>query len=120
MVIDENTGTHVVLPLTPVVVSGVLGEGEEGGGTAPLGLIFVPVFFRCGMGRASDCRSRGPGFESTYCRFETWATSFTPVSLCLSEETLKPLVSFYLVPGEVKDPNGGGGECVTCCGFHLS
>ena len=50
MVIDENTGTHVVLPLTPVVVSGVLGEGEEGGGTAPLGLIFVPVFFRCGMG----------------------------------------------------------------------
>ena len=32
--------------------------------------------------RALDCRSGGPGFETTYCRFETWAISFIP--LCMS------------------------------------
>ena len=34
-------------------------------------------------------QSKGPGFKATYCRFETWATSFTPLCLCLSEETVK-------------------------------
>ena len=42
------------------------------------------------VGRMLDCQFRGPRFESTYCRFENWAISFTP--LCLhalhAEETL--------------------------------
>ena len=33
--------------------------------------------------------SRGSGFETTCCRFETWAISFNPLCPCLSEETLK-------------------------------
>ena len=41
---------------------------------------------------------------------EAWAISFTPLCLCLSEETLKVDGPFYLVfmPGEVKDPTQGG------------
>ena len=60
-------------------------------------------------GRATDVRSRGPGFETTCCCFETWAISFTPLCPCLSEETLKCVGPFYLVsmPGEVKDPLTG-------------
>ena len=43
--------------------------------------------------------------ETTYCRFEAWATSFTQLCLCLSEETVKAVGPFYLVSmsGEVKD-----------------
>ena len=50
-------------------------------------------------------RSKGPGFKTTYCCFEAWATSFTPLCLCLSEESVKAVSPFYLVsmPGEVKD-----------------
>ena len=46
------------------------------------------------------------GFKTTCYCFETWAISFTPLCLCLSEETLKAVGPFYLVsmPGEVKDP----------------
>ena len=38
------------------------------------------------------------------------------VSLCLSDETLKAVGSFYLVsmPGEVKDPTSLHWKCVTC------
>ncbi len=41
------------------------------------------------------------------------------LSLCLSEETLKPVGPFYLVsmPGEVKDPTSPHWKCVTC-GLH--
>ena len=56
-----------------------------------------------------ECRTIGwvdGVFESTNCCFETWAIFFTPLCLCLSEETLKAVCTFYLVsmPGEVKDP----------------
>ena len=39
-------------------------------------------------------------------RFGTLAIPFTPLCQCLSEETLKAVGPFYLVPmpGEVKDP----------------
>ena len=37
--------------------------------------------------RALDCQSRGPGFDSTCCRFETGAISFTPLCLCLLGDT---------------------------------
>ena len=65
----------------------------------------------------SDFRSWGPGFRTTYCCFETWATSFTLHSLCLSEEAVKAVGPFYLVsmPGEVKDLTQGNGK--TCCGL---
>ena len=45
-------------------------------------------------------------------RFEAWAISFTPLCLCLSEETLKAVGPFYLVSmtGEVKDPTQGNGK----------
>ena len=61
---------------------------------------------------ALECRtfrSKGPGFKTTSCRFKTWAISFTPLCLCLSEETLKAVGPFYLMsmPGEVKDPTPG-------------
>ena len=41
--------------------------------------------------------------------FEAWAISFTPLCLCLSEETVKAVGPFDLVsmPGEVKDPTQG-------------
>ena len=40
---------------------------------------------------------------------EAWAISFTPLSLCLPEETVRAVGPFYLVsmPGEVKDPMQG-------------
>ena len=80
--------------------------------------------------RASDFRSRGPGskppmvvldfsvegtrVQKHFCRFEAWATSFTPLCLCLSEETVNANGPFYLVPtpGEVKDPTQGNGKCL--------
>ena len=39
----------------------------------------------------------------------TLAISFTPLCQCLSEETLKAVGPFYMVPmpGEVKDPTQG-------------
>ena len=42
-------------------------------------------------------------------RLETLAISFTPLCQCLSEETLKAVGPFYLVPmpGEVKYPTQG-------------
>ena len=36
-------------------------------------------------------------FQSTFCHFETWATSFTPLCLCLLEKTVKVVGPFYLV-----------------------
>ena len=49
---------------------------------------------------------RGPKVETTFCRFENWAITFSPHSQCLSEETLYTVGPFYLGsrPGEVKDP----------------
>ena len=57
-------------------------------------------------------RSKGPGFKTTYCCFEAWATSFTPLCLCLSEESVKAVSPFYLgsTPGEVKDLTLGNGK----------
>ena len=57
-------------------------------------------------------RSKGPGFKTTYCHFEAWTTSFTPLCLCLSEETVKAVGPFDLVsmPGEVKDLTQGNGK----------
>ena len=41
-------------------------------------------------------------------------------SLCLSDETVKAVGPFYLVPmpGEVKRSHTGG-KCVTCRGLHM-
>ena len=74
---------------------------------------------RWSCGRTSGFRSRGPGFETNYCRFETWAISFTPPCPRLSEDTLKAVGPFYLEskPGEVKDPTQGNGK--TCCGLSV-
>ena len=57
-------------------------------------------------------QSKGPGFKTTYCCFEAWATSFTPLCLCLSEESVKTVSPFYLVsmPGEVKYITLGNGK----------
>ena len=54
-------------------------------------------------------------------RFGTLAIPFTPLCLCLSEETLKTVGPFYLLlmPGEVKDPHTGG-KCVICRGLQNS
>ena len=56
-------------------------------------------------------RPKGPGFKTTSC-FEAWAISFTPLCLCLSEESVKAVSPFYLVsmPGEVKDLTLGNGK----------
>ena len=37
------------------------------------------------VGRAQVSKSRGPGFKSHRCRFESWASSFTPRCLSLNE-----------------------------------
>ena len=68
-------------------------------------------------GRVSDFQSKGPGFESTCCHFETLAISFAPLCPCLSKETLKAFNPFYLMsmPGKVKDPTQGNGK-KTCHG----
>ena len=44
------------------------------------------------------------------------------LSLCLSEETLKAVVHFYLVsmPGEVKYPTQGVNRQIPCRGLHTS
>ena len=69
--------------------------------------------------RARDWQSSGRGFESHWDSLETLAISFTSLYQCLSDETLKAVGPFYLVPmpGEVKDPTRG--KCVTCCGLHV-
>ena len=56
-----------------------------------------------------DCRSRGPVFESTWCRFKTWTVSFTLLCLYLLEETLKAVCLFYVVsmPGDVLNTEKG-------------
>ena len=56
-------------------------------------------------GSVLDFQSRRPGFKTTCCHFETWEIFFTPLCLCLSEETLKAIGLFYLgsMPGDVKD-----------------
>ena len=51
--------------------------------------------------RPLDCRLRGPGFESTYCRFETKTRRF-------------------FLPGGSKISHGGGVKCVTCHGLNIS
>ena len=59
--------------------------------------------------RACDWQSSGRAIESHWDRLETLAISFTPLCQCLSEETLKAVGPFYLVPmpGEVKYPTQG-------------
>ena len=44
--------------------------------------------------------------------FEAWEIFFTPLCLCLSEDTVNAVGPFYLVPvlGEVKDPMQGNGK----------
>ena len=80
---------------------------------------------RWSSGRASEFRSRGPGFKTTcdrasnfsvegtgvqnnLCPFESWITSFTLLCLCFSEVTVKAVGLFYLVfmPGEVRSHTG--------------
>ena len=41
-----------------------------------------------------------------------WTISFSPLCLCLSEETVNAVGHFYLVsvPGEVNDPTRGNGK----------
>ena len=53
--------------------------------------------------RAPNCRSRGWWFDSTN------PASFTPLCICLLEETVKAIRPFYLLsmPGELKDPTQG-------------
>ena len=53
--------------------------------------------------------SKGPGFKTSSTVSKLRATSFTPLCLCLSEETVKAVGPFFLVsmPGEVKDPLTG-------------
>ena len=62
--------------------------------------------------RAQDRQLRGPGFESNCCSFKTWAISFTPHCLCLSEETPLAVGPIYLVsmPVAVKYPTQGNGR----------
>ena len=58
-------------------------------------------------GRASDFRSRDR--DSKPPAAVSKAISFTPLCLCVSEETLRAAGPFYLVsmPGEVIDPTQG-------------
>ena len=55
---------------------------------------------------------RRDGVRNLLRRFEAWAISFTPLCLCLSEETVKAVGPSYLVsmPGEVKYPTQGNGK----------
>ena len=62
---------------------------------------------RLSCGRASVFRSKGPGFKTTCCRFETWTISFTSLCRCLSEESLKAVGPFYLVSMQRKTPHTG-------------
>ena len=57
-------------------------------------------------GRESDFRSKGPGFETTYCRFRNFVHHTLPVSFGTNS---KSLGHFYQVsmPEEVKDPTHG-------------
>ena len=51
--------------------------------------------------RALDWRPGGPGFKfhcGNLINFGTLAILFTPLCQCLSEETLKAVGPFYLVP----------------------
>ena len=41
-------------------------------------------------------------------RLEAWAISFTPLCLCLSEETVKAVGPFYM-PRKIKGPTQGNG-----------
>ena len=74
----------------------------------------VRRWLRWSCGRASGFQSKGPGLETTCCRFKTWAISFTPLCPCLSEDTLKAFGPFCLVsmPGEVKDPTQGNKKTI--------
>ena len=47
-------------------------------------------------GCVAERRTFGRGDESTCSHFETWATSYTPLYLCLSEVTLKAVGPFCL------------------------
>ena len=52
--------------------------------------------------------------------FDTWASSFTPHCLCLSDETLKAVWSLlygaYVRGSKISHT---GGKCVTCYGLHI-
>ena len=49
---------------------------------------------------------------------ELWQFRLPRFCQCLSEETLKAIGPFYLVIGEVKDPNSLHWTFVTCRGLH--
>ena len=77
--------------------------------------------------RTSGFQSKGPGYDTTYAYgyavSKLGAISFTPLCLCLSEETVKPFVPSVCClcqqPGEVKDPTQGNGK-KTCDGLTNS
>ena len=65
-------------------------------------------------GTASDFRSREP-------LLETFSISFTPLCLCLSEETLKYIyIYIYGVYAWGSKDIPHWGKCVACCGLYIS
>ena len=81
---------------------------------------------RWSSGRASPSgfrpKPKGPtGVRNHLRRFEACAILFSPLCLCLSEETVKAVGPFYLIsmPGEVKYPTQGNGK-KTCDGLTNS
>ena len=64
--------------------------------------------FKTTCSRASHISVGGTGVQN----LKAWATSFNPLCPCLSEETVKTVDPFYLVPmpGGVKDPTQGNGK----------
>ena len=100
-----QTSTYVISPA----------QGNVFVQTIPVGhklLYVIDSGARWSCGRSSGFRSKGPGFKTTCCCFKIWAISFTPLCLCLLEETVKAVGASYLVsmPGEVKDSTQGNGK----------
>ena len=85
------------------------------------------LFDRCGSVVVSTSAWHAAGRDSIPARtrhvilgVKTWLSTLETVSLCLSEETLKAVLLFYLVsmPGEVKGPIQHV-KCVTFRGLHI-
>ena len=79
---------------TRVVFAASLNMFVDGGNTTFDGSIFHMLQSNVGCDSSAvrlmlHCRSRGWAFKSTFCRFETWAISFSPLCMSLSDETLK-------------------------------
>ena len=67
---------------------------------------------RWSSGKGTGLLIEGTRFESTSCRFKTWATSFNPRCLCLLEELKAVGPSSAVDPGGlmgIKAPLGHGG-----------